>query len=238
LIAEGQVRVDGEVVQELGRRVDPDRERVTVAGKPLPEARDLVWYALHKPAGVLTTLSDPGGRPTVRQFLPAQGPRLFPVGRLDGDTSGLLLFTNDGALAHRVMHPRYRIEKTYVLTLADAPGVRALTQLATGVEFVPGEVSAPAEVEIRERRGSETIVALTIAEGRNRQVRRMAEAVGLTLVALHRERVGPISLGDQREGTLRRLTRDEVEALRARAAASPAATSRGRVTPGRTTRRA
>lgn len=220
------------MVREPGRRVDPERERVTVGGHALPEARDLVWYALHKPVGVLTTLSDPAGRTTVGHYLPRGGPRLFPVGRLDGDTSGLLLFTNDGALAHRLMHPRYQVAKTYVLRLAEPPTPRQLTQLAAGVEFSPGERSRPAEVEVREPEGGQTVIALTIAEGRNRQVRRMCEAVGLPLVALRRERLGPIRLADQREGTLRALTREEIAALRRACAAPPAAPVRGRVTPG------
>jgi 23S rRNA pseudouridine2605 synthase len=224
------VRVDGEVVLEPGRRVDPDRARITVHGRALPASRDLVWYALHKPAGVLTTMSDPGGRPTVSRFLPRGGPRLFPVGRLDGDTSGLLLVTNDGTLGHRLMHPRYQVEKTYVLRLAEPATPRQLVQLASGVEFAPGERSRPAEVEVRSPEEGKPVIALTIAEGRNRQVRRMCDAIGLPLVALRRERLGPIHLGDQAEGTLRRLTREEIASLRAACATAPVSHSPGRVT--------
>lgn len=230
LIAEGRVRVDGEVVHEPGVRVDPTRQSVAVSGKPLPRAEQSVYYALHKPLGVLTTLSDPGGRPTVRAYLPADR-RVFPVGRLDVDTSGLLLATTDGELAHRLMHPRYQIPKTYHLTLADPPKPRVLTRLALGVEFAPGETSRPARVEVVKRMGEVTVVALTISEGRNRQVRRMCEALGLELLRLHRVRVGPIEIGSLAPGALRPLTREEVTALR-RAVSDPAPTAgKGRVTP-------
>jgi pseudouridine synthase len=234
LILGGHVRVDGVVVREPGARLDPDAARVTVDGRPLPRATAPEYYALHKPSGVLTTLSDPRGRPSVGDYLPAGGARLFPVGRLDGDTSGLLLLTSDGALAHRLMHPRYEVPKTYHLSLARPPSARQLAALGLGVEFAPGEVSRPAQVEVLDRRGEVTVVSLTLGEGRNRQVRRMCEALGLDLLALARVRVGPIELGDQPAGTLRRLTREEVAGLR-RAVEQPAearALPPGRVTPG------
>jgi pseudouridine synthase len=234
LIAAGHVQVDGVVVREPGTRIDPDQARVAVDGRPLPGLAARAYYALHKPTGVLTTLADPRGRPSVRDYLPTRGARVFPVGRLDGDTSGLLLVTSDGALAHRLMHPRYEIPKTYLLTLARAPSARELAQMGLGVEFAPGEVSRPAQVEVMSRGEERTVVSLTLCEGRNRQVRRMCEALGLDLLALARVRLGPIELGDQPEGTLRPLTREEVAALR-RAVEQPAATralAPGRVTPG------
>ena len=230
LIKDGEVRVDGTIVREPGTQIDPARQRVTVSGRALPAEKPDAYFALHKPVGVLTTMDDPGGRPTVKSYLPRGGARLFPVGRLDGDTSGLLLVTSDGDLAHRLMHPRYEIPKTYYLTLAEPPSARALAQLGMGVEFAPGETSRPARVEVRAPR----LVALTIAEGRNRQVRRMCVALGLDLVALARVRVGPIELGDLPAGAIRPLTKEEVRALRN--AVSEAAASRparpGRVTAG------
>jgi 23S rRNA pseudouridine2605 synthase len=230
LIKDGEVRVDGQIVREPGTQVDPLRQRVTVSGRSLPAEKADAYYALHKPLGVLTTLDDPGGRPTVKSYLPRGGARLFPVGRLDFDTSGLLLVMSDGDLAHRLMHPRYEIPKTYHLTLAEPPVARALVQLGMGVEFAPGEKSRPAQVEVRGR----TLVALTIAEGRNRQVRRMCAALGLELTALSRVRVGPITLGDLPIGAVRPLSRDEVKALRN--AVSGAGATRparaGRVTAG------
>jgi len=230
LIQEGGVRVDGQVVREPGTQVDPWRQEVTVRGRALPAERADAYFALHKPVNVLTTMHDPDGRPTVAAYLPRGGPRLFPVGRLDGDTSGLLLVTSDGDLAHRLMHPRYEIPKTYHLSLSQAPAPRALAQLGMGVEFAPGETSRPARVEVLGR----SLVALTIAEGRNRQVRRMCAALGLDLVALARVRVGPIELGDLPVGAVRPLTADEVRGLRN--AVSEAAAARqarpGRVTAG------
>lgn len=224
------MRVDGQVVCEPGTQVDPRRQRVTVRGKALPSERADAYFALHKPVNVLTTMHDPDGRPTVAAYLPRGGPRLFPVGRLDGDTSGLLLVTSDGDLAHRLMHPRYEIPKTYHLTLAEPARPRALADLAMGVEFAPGETSRPATVEVLGRR----LVGLTIAEGKNRQVRRMCAALGLDLTALARVRVGPIELGDLPVGAVRPLAAEEVRALRN--AASEAAAARqarpGRVTVG------
>ena len=239
LIQEGDVRVDGRVVREPGTQVDPRRQEVTVRGRALPAERADAYFALHKPVNVLTTMHDPDGRPTVAAYLPRGGPRLFPVGRLDGDTSGLLLVTSDGDLAHRLMHPRYEIPKTYHLTLAAPPPPRALTQLGMGVEFAPGEVSRPAAVQVLRRGKQETLLALTIAEGRNRQVRRMCAALGLPLTELVRVRVGPIELGDLPVGALRPLGADEVRALRnavAQALASREARP-GRVTAGPRSRR-
>jgi pseudouridine synthase len=239
LIQEGDVRVDGAIVIEPGTRVDPDVQRVTVSGKPLPRGQAQAYFALHKPVGVLTTMSDPSGRPTVKSYLPPTGPRLFPVGRLDGDTSGLLLFTSDGELAHRLMHPRYEIPKTYHLTLAEPPSSRVLAQLGMGVEFAPGEKSRPARVEILKRGRGDTLLALTIAEGRNRQVRRMCEALGLSLTALARVRIGPIELRALPLGALRPLAREEVSALRKAVATArpPGEAKRGPVTPGGVRRR-
>jgi 23S rRNA pseudouridine2605 synthase len=230
MIKTGEVRVDGEVIREPGTQVDPRRQRVTVRGHALPAEKPDAYYALHKPLGVLTTMDDPSGRPTVKSYLPRGGPRLFPIGRLDGDTSGLLLITSDGDLAHRLMHPRYEIPKTYHLTLAAPPSARALAQLGMGVEFAPGETSRPATVSVLDPKR----VALTIAEGRNRQVRRMCEALGLDLVALERVRLGPVELGGLPMGALRPLAAEEIRALRnavAQAAAARAARP-GRVTTG------
>jgi pseudouridine synthase len=214
LIFGGFVQVDGEVVREPGARVDPESQTVTVRGRRLPKSTAHVYYALHKPVGVLSTMADPGGRPTVRSLLPKGGPRLFPVGRLDGDSSGLLLFTNDGWLTHRLMHPRYEIPKTYHLSLANPPSKTLLGRLAEGFEYAPGERSRPAEVELVRRLGEVTVLALTLCEGRNRQVRRMCDALGLELLALKRVRVGPVELGDLTAGRIRKLEGSEVAALR------------------------
>jgi len=140
LIQEGRVRVNGQIVREPGTMVEPERDRIEVAGRALPPPATHRYYALNKPVGVISTLSDPEGRRTVREFLPP-GSRLFPVGRLDADTSGLLLLTNDGELAHRLMHPRYGVEKVYRAWLDRSPTESQLARLRDGVEFEPGVVS-------------------------------------------------------------------------------------------------
>ena len=161
LIASGVVRVNDEVVIAPGARVVEGRDRITVNGQPLPERARFRYLALHKPVGVISTMSDPEGRRTVRDLLPPGG-RLFPVGRLDADTSGLLVVTNDGALAHHLMHPRYGLTKFYRVLLEREPDDQQLARLAAGVEFEPGIRSAPARVRRREAvaRGAVIEIAL------------------------------------------------------------------------------
>ncbi len=225
LIASGVVRVNGQVVTEPGTRVEPDRDRVEVEGRPLPRAAPFKTYVLNKPVGVITTLHDPEGRRTVRDLMPP-GSRLFPVGRLDADTSGLLLLTNDGELAHHLMHPRYGVSKRYRVHLEAAPSEAALAKLRDGVEFEPGVVSAPAQVWLRDSSGGEAVLELALHEGRHRQVRHMCEAVGLTVHRLHRWGYGPLRLGQLERGMWRELSEREVEELRA-ASARPRARTGG-----------
>ena len=214
LIQSGVVRVNGEVVTEPGTQVEPGRDRVEVRGRPLPPPSATVYYVLHKPVGVITTLDDPEGRRTIRELMPP-GPRLFPVGRLDADTSGLLVLTNDGELAHRLMHPRYGVTKTYRVRLDHPPSTGQLERLKTGVEFEPGVVSAPAQVRVVDTTPGRTLVSLTIHEGRYRQVRRMFEALGLDVRGLHRAAYGPLHLGPLPRGMWRELSEEEVAKLRA-----------------------
>jgi pseudouridine synthase len=216
LIQEGRVRVNGEIVREPGTQVEPGRDRIEVAGRPLPVPAPLRYFALHKPVGVITTLDDPEGRRTIRDFLPP-GRRLFPVGRLDADTSGLLLLTNDGELAHHLMHPRYGVEKVYRVRVDAPPTEGQLVRLSRGVEFEPGIRSSPARVRrLTVDRGG--AVEIAIHEGRYRQVRRMCEAVGLNVLALHRAAYGPLRLGHLERGMWRELSEAEVSALRAASA--------------------
>jgi 23S rRNA pseudouridine2605 synthase len=207
------VRVNGAVVDEPGRRVEPDHDRITVRGRPLPGRSALRYLMLHKPVGVLTTLSDPEGRYTVREFLPP-GPRLFPVGRLDADTSGLLLLTNDGELAHRLMHPRYGVRKVYRARLDRLPTPDQMRRLREGVEYERGVRSGPAEVRLVNARPDRPMVAIEVHEGRYRQVRRMCEAVGLEVKALHRSAYGSLRLGTLERGQVRDLTQVEVQRLK------------------------
>jgi 23S rRNA pseudouridine2605 synthase len=206
LIEAGRVTVDG-VVAELGRRVDVGSALVEVDGVPVGIAPDLVHWLLHKPAGVVTTASDPQGRPTVVDLVPDE-PRVFPVGRLDFDTEGLLLLTNDGALAHRLTHPSFGVEKEYLAEVDPMPSRGDLRRLREGVELDDG-LTAPARVAALDGR----TLRITVHEGRNRQVRRMVEAVGSTVRRLVRVRIGPLTDTTLTAGEWRALTQDEVRAL-------------------------
>ena len=217
LIEEGQVRINGKICRELGTMVDPQSDRIEVAGKALPGEAQMRYYVLNKPVGVISTLSDPEGRRTVREFMPS-GVRLFPVGRLDADTSGLLVLTNDGDLAHHLMHPRYGVEKVYRVWVDHPPTDNQLMRLRNGIEFEPGVVSAPARARTLEAEKGQGLIELAIHEGRYRQVRRMCEAIGLNVTGLHRWAYGPIKLGPVERGMWRELSQDEVDRLRSSSA--------------------
>jgi 23S rRNA pseudouridine2605 synthase len=205
IVRDGRVTVNGEVVTDPARDV-VEGDEIRVDGKPVAvEARE-VW-AVNKPAGVVSTAREPGKRRAVVELVRSEA-RLYPVGRLDVDSTGLLLLTNDGELANRLTHPRYEVEKAYRLELRRPPSEADLRRLAQGVELDDG-ITAPAGVE---RRG-EREVEIVLREGRNRQVRRMAEAVGNQVVALQRVRFGPLELGGLAEGASRRLTAQEVAVL-------------------------
>jgi 23S rRNA pseudouridine2605 synthase len=206
LIAAGRVRVNGQVAR-LGWRVLVDHDKVEVDGHPVSVKPGLVHYLLNKPAGVVTTSKDTHGRPTVVELVPAE-PRVFPVGRLDADTEGLLLLTNDGELAHRLTHPRFGVEKEYLAQVARPLNPGALRRLREGVELEDGR-TAPAEAS----QPSPGLVRITIHEGRNRQVRRMFDAVGHPVERLVRVRIGPISDRRLPPGQWRPLTREERRAL-------------------------
>jgi len=206
LIAAGRVEVDGEVAV-LGRRVDVDADRVVVDGVPVSIRPGLVYYLLNKPAGVVTTADDPQRRPTVVELVP-DDPRVFPVGRLDIDTEGLLLLTNDGDLTHRLTHPSFGVEKEYLVQVDGEPSPAQLRRLREGVALDDG-VTAPAKASSP----SPGVLRITIHEGRNRQVRRMCDAIGHPVRRLVRTRIGPIADRDLGPGEWRPLTVDEVRAL-------------------------
>ncbi len=210
LVRAGRVTVDGSVAR-LGDRVDPAAASVCVDGVPVPTAPDLVYYLLHKPARVVTTAHDPEGRRTVVELVPAE-PRVFPVGRLDYDTAGLLLLTNDGPLAQLLAHPRHGVAKTYLAEVVGAPTRGELRQLREGVTLDDG-VTAPARARVVGTNRDAAAVELTIHEGRNRQVRRMLEALGHPVTRLVRTRIGPIHDDRLRPGAWRHLTTGEVRAL-------------------------
>lgn len=206
--------MNGEVAV-LGRRVDPETAEVEVDGAPIGVRPGLVYYLLNKPAGVVTTADDPQGRPVVVDLVPGE-PRVFPVGRLDADTEGLLLLTNDGELAHRLTHPSYGVEKEYVAEVDGEPGRAALRSLREGVELDDG-MTAEARASLMDP----SVVKLTIHEGRNRQVRRMCEAVGHPVVRLVRTRVGPIADRSLAPGSFRELAVEELRSLEQAVADKP-----------------
>ncbi len=206
LIEQRRVRVNGEVA-DLGRRVHPEVDVVEVNGAQIGVRPGLVHYLLNKPAGVITTASDTHGRHTVVDLVPAE-PRVFPVGRLDGETEGLLLLTNDGDLTHRLTHPSYGVDKEYLVEVEGNPHRGVVRRLREGVELDDG-VTAPAKVAVL----GDHLLRITIHEGRNRQVRRMCEAVGTPVVRLVRTRIGPLTDRTLKPGEWRPLTQDEVRAL-------------------------
>lgn len=207
LISEGRVTVNGEVAV-LGRRVDTDHDHVEVDGVPIGVRPGLVYYLLNKPSGVVTTSIDTHGRPTVVELVPEE-PRVYPVGRLDIDTEGLLLLTNDGDLAQRLTHPSHGVEKEYLVEVADGPVAQGkLRQLRDGVELEDG-VTAPAKVS----QPTPGVLRLTIHEGRNRQVRRMCETIGHPVLRLVRVRIGTLRDAALRPGEWRELTAGEIKTL-------------------------
>lgn len=248
LIAAGRVVVNGVVVTEMGAKVDSDTDEVTVDGMPVALPEESATFVLHKPAGYVTTMSDPQERPTVASLVADEldaHPGLFPVGRLDTDTTGLLLFTNDGALGHGLLHPRRHVEKTYLALVEGTPDERDVRRLSEGVMLDDGP-TLPAGVRVlvgdealraarligdgadasgrRQRHGgkrgrdalaaSGSYVEVRLREGRNRQVRRMLNAVGHPVIALHREAFGPLDLDGLPRGGVRLLTETEVARLK------------------------
>jgi 23S rRNA pseudouridine2605 synthase len=213
LVTGGRVRVDGRVVTDPARDVD-ERNEIEVDGtfvRPEP----LEYHVVHKPAGVVSTAHDPEGRPKVIDMVESAA-RLYPVGRLDVDSTGLVLLTNDGALANRLMHPRYEVPRTYRAIVTGGPSKRSLQALRNGVALEDGR-TRPAVVSVLTSPGRESTLEITIHEGRNRMVRRMLEAVGHPVRALERVAFGPLELGRLRPGDSRKVRPRELEELRRRA---------------------
>lgn len=213
LIAEGRVAVNGRIVERPGTTADPAADFIKVDGRPLKLPRRNEYLLLHKPVACVTTMRDPEGRFSVGDMLSAMERRLFPVGRLDYHSSGLLVLTDDGQLAERLTHPRYHLAKTYVAKVSRKPGTGAIRQLRQGVELSDGR-TAPATVVVRGGAGGKAWVEITIAEGRNQQVRRMFEAVGVRVEKLRRAAIGPLELGKLPTGAMRRMEAAELLALK------------------------
>jgi len=214
LILEGRVCVNNQVVTQLGTKVSPGLDKVTCDGKLVTPSDRLVYIMLHKPAGVLTTLSDPRGRPIISDLLPPEGlPRLFPVGRLDYQTEGLVLLTNDGALAYGLMHPSFEIEREYLAKVRGCPTPANLAKLKAGV-VSEGEKLWATQATIVTRGASSTWLKLVVHQGRYHEIRRLCEAIGYPVLQLQRVRIGPLVLGKLAKGCWRRLNLGELASIR------------------------
>jgi 23S rRNA pseudouridine2605 synthase len=220
LMLDGEVEVDGEIVTRLGTKVDPGTAVIRVSGKRLPPISPNVYLVLNKPRGVVSTMSDPEGRKTLTDFVADRPERLFHVGRLDTDTSGLILLTNDGEFAHRMAHPSYEVDKTYVAEVEGEVTKATLEQLKAGVTLEDGPVTVSSARLLTAGQGGakgRSIVELVIHEGRNRIVRRLLDQVGHPVRRLTRTAIGPVELQGLKAGALRDLTSDELGALLDRA---------------------
>lgn len=211
IIQQGRVAVNGEIVTEMGTQVDPERDRITVDGDLINVVQDYTYVALHKPIDVISTADDPWERQTVLDLVNVDA-RVYPVGRLDADSEGLVLLTNDGELTHRLTHPSFEHQKEYHVRVAGRLSPAALERLRSGVRLEDG-ITAPAEIDVLRREAGDTWLKMILHEGRNRQIRRMADAVGHPVRRLIRVRMGPIRLGDLAPGQWRHLSQREVEAL-------------------------
>jgi 23S rRNA pseudouridine2605 synthase len=231
LITAGRVTVDGETVRELGTRVDLDQQAVTVDGQPI-HAEKLAYWLVNKPRGHLCTNHDPSGRPLAVDLVPHVPQRVYTVGRLDEDSEGLLLLTNDGDLAHRLMHPRFGVEKTYLVQVAGRPGRDDIEQLLKGVWLSEGHVRAT-EVKRLKTQGQSTWLRIVLSEGKNREIRRMLARLGHKVMRLKRIAIGPVGLENLRPGKSRRLSGPELGRLRRAASQAPPSASQARPPGGR-----
>jgi 23S rRNA pseudouridine2605 synthase len=218
VIEAGRVRVDGQVVSWPQRRIDPRRQRVTVDGRRVGDDTERIVLMLHKPKGLITSRTDPGGRPTVYSLLGDVGEWVFPVGRLDRDTAGLLVLTNDHRLGQQLTDPEQHVPKTYHVRVAGVPSAEVLRVLCEGAPLGAGETSRPARVRSLGSRRDGTWLEIVLTEGKNRQVRRMCAAVGHDVLDLVRVRVGRLGLGDLPSGHWRRLGAEDIARLTKRSA--------------------
>jgi 23S rRNA pseudouridine2605 synthase len=212
LVSAGRVRIDGEVVRELGMQVDPDRQKISVDGQSVQSEREVYWL-VNKPRGYLCTNHDPAGRPRAIDLVQHVSQRVYTVGRLDEASEGLLLLTNDGELAYRLMHPRFGVEKTYDVLVAGSPSSTDQQQLLKGVWLSDGHVHAR-RVKRLKKSGESTWLRIVLAEGKNREIRRLLARLGHKVLRLKRIAIGPIRIGTLRSGKARRLRVEEIDQLR------------------------
>lgn len=213
LISKGYVKVNDQVVTELGTKIDPDKDRVSYQNQIVKKDEKLVYYMLNKPLGYVTTVKDEKGRKTVLDLLRSVPERIYPVGRLDSDTSGLLLLTNDGDLTYLITHPKHEVEKTYQATVRGVPNEQQLENFRQGL-VIEKRKTAKAKIKIIGQKKNNAILSITIIEGRNRQVRKMCAAIGSPVLSLERISVGAIEIGDLPLGSYRPLTDNEVTYLK------------------------
>ncbi len=213
IIAEGRVEVNGVAIQVLGYKIDDTKDRVEVDGKRVKKDENLIYLMLNKPSGYLVTLKDPFSRPTIKELLPNLKKKVFPVGRLDYDSEGLILFTNDGELAYRLTHPRFKIKKTYLVKVTGSPDPSNLSRLERGI-FLDGKKTAPAKVSRLSDSPKRTLLRIEITEGRKREVKRMCEAVGHRVLQLKRIGFAGLTLGKLAKGNYRFLGQEEIDNLR------------------------
>ncbi len=210
LIRRGKVRVDGKVITEMGTKVDPETQDLEGEGVALDPQEEKVYILLHKPAGYLSTVDDPQRRPIVTDLLKNIKERVYPVGRLDLDTEGALLLTNDGELAQRILHPSHEVNKTYVAKVKGRPGKKKLDALSKGIEL-EGKKTWPANIEVLKSEAGSTTIQITIHEGRKRQVRKMFDAIGHPVLQLKRTAYGQLELGELGPGKYRFLTPADIK---------------------------
>ncbi len=213
IIKQGRVEVNGKIINKMGMSVNPEKDRIKVDGELIQISTEKIYILMNKPTGVITTVNDPFNRPTVIDMLKSVKERVFPVGRLDKDTEGLLILTNDGSLTYKITHPKYEIQKTYVAHLSGRVNKDKLMILQNGVKLEDG-ITAPANIKVLLVKNDYTILQIKIHEGRNRQIRRMCKAIGHPLLYLKRTRIGNIDLQDLNVGEWRYMTKQEINYLK------------------------
>ena len=211
MIEKGLITVNG-VTAKLGDTADADTDEILVDGKPLPKQEAYIYIMLHKPRGFITTLSDEMGRKCIAQLVENVGTRVYPVGRLDRDSEGLLLLTDDGEFANALTHPTHHVPKTYRVTVRPSINEEQITKLTTGIE-IDGRMTMPSEVRVIEKKEGRVVLEIIIYEGRNRQIRKMCDALGLEVARLKRTQIGSVKLGMLKQGDWRNLTEEEVHKL-------------------------
>ncbi len=217
MILAGRIKVNGQVVNTLGVKADPVKDRIELDGRPLKAAEDAAYYILYKPVGYITSLKDPQGRPTVTEFLKRLKVRVYPVGRLDYDTEGLLILTNDGELARRLMHPSFHVPKTYRVKVRGHPSESSLNRLAAGEVVLGNRRVAPVELEVIKKGSDRAWLLMTLIEGRHHQVKRMCSRIGHPVLKLKRIAYGPLTLKGLKPGNIRPLKVFEINALKSAA---------------------